>query len=314
MDVVGLAGSGVVGEGIGTVEGEGSTIFVQNGTTGTRGFIVGECAVGNGLDGAPIEDGTTVPCSSIFEGGLVAVKDAVGDQFDLPPFPVIDGTAVTGLVAFERGATDLGDGALVTDGTALAIQGCVANELAVFDCKGGSLFVTSRLGVVDGPAEFGRVLFERYAVDRQLSTVGVVDGAGGLVGRVAFKAAAGDGQRAIIPESTSLMARELGVGDGRFALSVNGKLVDRAAAGHAACKGRNAVFTDCDHVASCGIILFKRDGAFNGTLFDGHTASVGNGALTVDIFDSDRDALIDIHDTAIEREFVEGSVLLVFRF
>ena len=128
--------------------------FVQNGTTGTRGFIVGECAVGNGLDGAPIEDGTTVPCSSIFEGGLVAVKDAVGDQFDLPPFPVIDGTA-------------------------LAILGCVANELAVFDCKGGSLFVTSRLGVVDGPAEFGRVLFERYAVDRQLSTVGVVDGAGG---------------------------------------------------------------------------------------------------------------------------------------
>ncbi len=202
--------------------------------------------------------------------------------------------------------------------------------------------------VVDGASNGGRVAFKACAVNTQVRIVSIINGAADIAGRdfvtvggcgavvgeaaafngqrafiidgagniglVAFKAAAVDGQRAIIPEGTSIMARELGVGDGRFAVFGDGKLVDRAAAGHTACKGRFAVFTDCDHVVSCGITLFKRDGAFNGTLFDGHTTSVGDGALTGDIFDSDRDALIDIHDTAIEREFVEGSVLLVFRF
>ena len=200
--------------------------------------------------------------------------------------------------------------------------------------------------VVDGASNGGRVAFKACAVNTQVRIVSIINGAADIAGRdfvtvggcgavvgeaaafngqrafiidgagniglVAFKAAAVDGQRAIIPEGTSHMARELGVGDGRFAV-FDGKLVDRAAAGHTACKGRFAVVTDCDHVGSFDITLFKRDGAFNATLFDGHTTSVGDGALTVDIFDSDRDVLIDIHDTAIEREFVEGSVLLVFR-
>ena len=282
-----------------------STI-VDGATAVVRG-IVGEAAARDGHlvgvgDGAALSE-------AAFSHSRVALEGAVGDV-DLAVGAVPHSAAVTGLVAFEGGAGD-GDGAegaeitrSVVDGTAGLGARVVAREGALLD---GDLTIA----VIDGTGNVidTGVAGEGHAIDRQRSTVGVVDGAGNI-GLVAFKAAAGDGQRAFVPEGTSLMARELGVGDGRFAIFVNGKLVDRAAAGHAACKGRNAVFIDFDHVVSCGITLFKRDGAFNGTLFDGHTASVGNGALTVDIFDSDRDALIDIHDTAIEREFVEGSAFL----
>ena len=279
-----------------------STI-VDGATAVVRG-IVGEAAARDGHR-VSVGDGTTLTEATLSQSRVVR-EGAAGD-IDLAVRAVPHSAAVAGRVAFEGGALD-GDGALfgcttgrIGDSATHALAGVVALEGAVGD--GDGTFV-----VIDGTGLGTGVVGEGHAIDRQFSTGGVVDGTGNI-GLVAFKAAAVDGQRAIIPEGTSFMARELGVGDGRFAVG-DGKLVDRAAAGHSACKGRFAVFTDCDHVVSFDTTLFKRDGAFNATLFDGHTASVGDGALTVDIFDSDRDALIDIHDTAIEREVVEGSVFL----
>ena len=177
-----------------------STI-VDGATAVVRG-IVGEAAARDGHlvgvgDGAALSDTGQ---------SRVALEGAVGD-FDLAVGAVPHSAAVTGRVAFEGGPRD-GDGAegaeitrSVVDGTAGARRHGVALEGAVGDDDGTIAVVDGTGNIITG------VVGEGHAIDRQRSPGGVVDGTGGRGGRVAFKAAAVDGQRAFVPNG----AAEIGI-------------------------------------------------------------------------------------------------------